>query len=144
MQLADKLEATRAKVKADWECWKEANKQREALDLQINMLFLFEWDDLSEEALRDAVKCLRQRRNAYEQMETEMAILSHFVKSNKARATNTSTYCHQFGSQHAKESDKRKQRREIRKKARTTTGQDVGSGEDCQHRKQQSQGQNCG
>ncbi len=83
MQLADKLEATRAKVKADWECWKEANKQREALDLQINMLFLFEWDDLSEEALRDAVKCLRQRRNAYEQMETEMAILSHFVESTR-------------------------------------------------------------
>jgi hypothetical protein len=51
VQLADKLEATRAMAKADWECWKEADKQREALDLQINKPFLFEWDDLSEEAL---------------------------------------------------------------------------------------------
>jgi hypothetical protein len=57
VQLADELEATRSKAKADWdhwECWKEANKRREALDLQINGLFLFEWDNLSEEALRDA------------------------------------------------------------------------------------------
>jgi hypothetical protein len=51
VQLADELEATQAKAKADWECWKEADKQREALDLQINGPFLFEWDDLSEEAL---------------------------------------------------------------------------------------------
>ena len=51
VQLADELEATRAKANADWECWKVANKQREALDLQINGPFLFEWDDLSEEAL---------------------------------------------------------------------------------------------
>ncbi len=51
MQLADKLEAKRAMVKADWECWKEADKRWEALDLQVNGPFLFEWDDLSEEAL---------------------------------------------------------------------------------------------
>jgi hypothetical protein len=51
VQLADELEATQAKAKADWECWKEADKQREALDLQINGPLLFEWDDLSEEAL---------------------------------------------------------------------------------------------
>ena len=73
MQLADELEATRSKAKADWECWKEAEKRREALDLQINGPFLFEWDDLSEEALRDADKRLRQRRNAYELRKTEMA-----------------------------------------------------------------------
>jgi hypothetical protein len=53
-------------LKADRECWKEANKQREALDLQINGPFLFERDDLSEEALPDADKRLRQRQNAYE------------------------------------------------------------------------------
>ena len=58
MQLADKLEAKQKMVKADWECWKEADKQQEALDLQINGPSLFEWDDLSEEALRDADKCL--------------------------------------------------------------------------------------
>jgi hypothetical protein len=45
VQLTDKLEVTPAKVKADWECWKEANKQQEALDLQIKGHFLFEWDD---------------------------------------------------------------------------------------------------
>jgi hypothetical protein len=39
VQLTDVLEATRSKAKADWECWKEANKQQEALDLQINRLF---------------------------------------------------------------------------------------------------------
>jgi hypothetical protein len=55
VQLTGKLEATQAKVKADWECWKEANKQREALDLQINRSFLFEWDALSEEALQDTI-----------------------------------------------------------------------------------------
>ncbi len=51
MQLADKLEAKRAMVKADWGCWKEADKRQVALDLQVNGSFLFEWDDLSEEAL---------------------------------------------------------------------------------------------
>jgi hypothetical protein len=51
VQLADELEAKREMVKADWECWKKADKQQEALDLQINGNFLFEWDDLSEEAL---------------------------------------------------------------------------------------------
>jgi hypothetical protein len=39
VQLADELEVTQAKAKADWECWKEAEKQWEALDLQINGLF---------------------------------------------------------------------------------------------------------
>ena len=29
--------------------------------------FLFDWDDLSEEALRDADKHLRQRQNAYKE-----------------------------------------------------------------------------
>ena len=129
MQLADKLEAKRAMVKADWECWKEADKQQEALDLQVNGPFLFEWDDLSEEALRDADKRLRQRWNAYEQMETEMAISSHFVKNNKERTPNPSPHYHQIESQHEKESDKRKQRRTRRKKAGTTT--DVGSSDDC-------------
>ena len=61
------MEATQAKAKADWERWKEANKQREALDLHINGPFLFEWDDLSEEALQNADKHLRQRRNAYKE-----------------------------------------------------------------------------
>ena len=35
--------------------------------------FLLEWDDLSEEALQDTDKGLRQGRNAYDQMKTEMA-----------------------------------------------------------------------
>ncbi len=60
MQLTDELEATQAKAKADWECWKEADKRQKALDLQIRGSFVFEWDDLSEEALQDAVKHLRQ------------------------------------------------------------------------------------
>jgi hypothetical protein len=132
VQLADEVEATQSKTKADWECWKEADKQREALDLQINGPFLFEWDDLSEEALRDADKRLRQRWNAYEQMrKTEMAILSHFLKSNKAWVTNPSPHYHQFGSQHAKESERMKQRRERRKKAGTYSSQGVGSGDNC-------------
>ena len=86
---------------------------------------MFEWDDLSEEALQDADKHLRQRWNAYEQMETEIAIASHFVKSNEERTTNPSLHYHQIGSQHVIESDKRKQRRTRRKKA--TTSQDVGN-----------------
>jgi len=114
-------------VKADWECWKKADKQREALDLQINGPSLFEWDDLSEEALRDMDKHLRQRWNAYEQMETETAISSHFDKSNEEQTTNPSPHYHQIGSQHVIESDKRKQRRTRRIKAGTTTSQDVGS-----------------
>ena len=65
-------------------------KQQEALDLEINGPLLFEWDGLSEEALRDADKRLRQRWNAYEQMAKEMVISPHFGKSNKARATNPS------------------------------------------------------
>ena len=121
MQLADKLEAKRKIVKVDRECWKEADTQREALDLQINGPSLFEWNDLSEEALRDANRCLRQRWNAYEQMETEIAISSHFVKRNEERTTNPSPHYHQIGSQHVIESDKRKQRRTRRKKAGTTT-----------------------
>ncbi len=51
VQLADKLEAKQAMEKAEWDLWKEADKRREALDLQINRLLLFECDDLSEEAL---------------------------------------------------------------------------------------------
>ena len=86
-----------------------------SLDLQINGPFLCEWDDLSEEALRDADKRLRQRWNAYEQMETEMAISSHFIKSHEERTTNPSPHYHQIGSQHDKVSDKRKQRRTRRK-----------------------------
>jgi hypothetical protein len=117
VQLAHKLEAKLETVKADWECWKEADKQQEALDLQINGAFLFEWDDLSEEALRDADKRLRQRWNAYEQMKTEMAISSPFAKSNEEQTTNPSPHYHQ----HDKVSDKRKQRRTRRKKAGTTT-----------------------
>ena len=117
-------------VKADWECWKESDKQREALDLQINGPSLFEWDDLSEEALQDADKHLRQRWNAYEQMETEIATSSHFVKRNEERTTNPSPHYHQIGSQHVIESNKRKQRRTRRKKAGTTTRQD-GSSDDC-------------
>jgi hypothetical protein len=64
-------------------------------------------------------------------MEIEMAILSHFAKSNEARATNPSPHYHQFGFQHAKEPDKRKQSRAMRKKAGTTTSQDMGSGDAC-------------
>jgi hypothetical protein len=100
------------------------------LDQQINEPFLFDWDDLSEEALQDADKHLRQRWDAHKQMTTEMVISSHFVKSNEAQATNPSPHYHQIGSQHAKESDKRTQRRKRRKKAGTTTSQEVGSGED--------------
>ena len=92
---------------------------------------MIEWGDLSEEALRDTDKRLRQRRNAYKQMKTERVISSHFIESNKAWTTNPSPHYHQIGSQHAKESDKGKQRRTRRKKAGTTTSQDVGSGEDC-------------
>jgi len=33
VQLADELEAKQKMVKADWECWKEADKQWEDLDL---------------------------------------------------------------------------------------------------------------
>jgi hypothetical protein len=97
VQLADELEATRSKAKADWECWKEANKQQEVLDLQINGPFLFEWDNLSEETLWDTDKRLRQRWNVYKQMKTEMGISSHFVKSNKVRPTNPSPHYHHFG-----------------------------------------------
>ncbi len=39
VQLADQLEAKREMVKANWECWKKADKQQEALDLQINGTF---------------------------------------------------------------------------------------------------------
>jgi hypothetical protein len=39
VQLPDKLEATQAMTMADWEYWKEADKQQEALDLQINGIF---------------------------------------------------------------------------------------------------------
>ncbi len=116
-------------MEADWECWKEAEKRREALDLQINGPFLFEWDDLSEEALWDADKHLRQQQNGYEQMKTEMGISSHFLESNEARATNPSPRYHQFVSKHAKESERRKQRRVRRKKAGTSSSQDVGSGD---------------
>ena len=50
VQLTDELEAKQAMEKAEWDLWKEADKQWEALDLQINGPHLFEWDDLSEEA----------------------------------------------------------------------------------------------
>jgi hypothetical protein len=106
VQLADKLEAKQAIEKAGWDLWKEADKQREALDLQINGPLLFEWDELSEEALQEADKHLRQRWK-------EMVITSHFGKCNEARATNPSPPYHQIGS-HAKESDKRKWRRKRR------------------------------
>jgi hypothetical protein len=61
MQFADKLEAKRDMEKAEWDFWKEADKRREALDLQINGPLLIEWEDLSEEALQDADEHLRQR-----------------------------------------------------------------------------------
>ncbi len=116
------LEAKQAMEKAKWDLWKEANKQQEALDLQINRPLLFEWDDLSEEAHQVADKRLRQRWK-------EMVITSHFGKCNEAWATNPSPPYHQIGS-HAKESDKRKQRRKRRKKVRTATSQDMGNGGD--------------
>ncbi len=47
----DRLEAKQAMEKAEWDFWKEADKQWETLDLKINRPLLFEWDDLSEEAL---------------------------------------------------------------------------------------------
>jgi hypothetical protein len=71
VQLAEKLEAKQAMEKAEWDLWKEADKGQEDLDLQINGPLLFEWDDLSEEALQEAVKRLRQRWK-------EMVITSHF------------------------------------------------------------------
>ena len=61
MQLADELQAKQDIDKAEWDLWKEANKQWEALYLQMNLPLLFEWDDLSEEAVQEANKCLRQR-----------------------------------------------------------------------------------
>jgi hypothetical protein len=45
VQLVDELEVTPPNAKDDWECWKEAGKQQEAMDLQIKGHFLFEWDD---------------------------------------------------------------------------------------------------
>jgi hypothetical protein len=51
VQLVNELEAKQAMEKAKWDLWKEAGKQWEALDLQINGPILFEWDDLSDEAL---------------------------------------------------------------------------------------------
>jgi len=60
-------------------------------------------------------------------METEIAISSHFIKSNEERTTNPSPHYHQIGSQHVIVSDKRKQMRTRRKKAGTTTSQDEGS-----------------
>jgi hypothetical protein len=95
VQFADELEAKQNMEKAEWDFWKEANKQREALDLQINGPLLFEWDDLSEEALQDVDKCLRQRWNAYKDMAKEMAISSYFGESNKTRASDPSPSCHQ-------------------------------------------------
>ncbi len=61
MQLADKFEAKQVMDKAEWDLWKEGDKQQEALDLQINRPLLFEWDDLSEEALCEVDKHFRQR-----------------------------------------------------------------------------------
>ena len=45
VQFADELEAKQDMEKDDWEYWKEADKQWEGLDLQINGPLLFEWDD---------------------------------------------------------------------------------------------------
>ncbi len=45
MQLADKLEAKREMVKADWECWKKKEKQFE----QIHGPILFDLDDDDQE-----------------------------------------------------------------------------------------------
>ncbi len=42
MQFADELEAKQDMEKDDWEYWKEADKQWEGLDLQINGPLLFE------------------------------------------------------------------------------------------------------
>jgi hypothetical protein len=120
MQSADKLEAKQDMEKAEWDFWKESDKQREALDLQINRPLLFEWDGISEEALRDMDKRLRKRWNAYKDKSKEMAATSHFGKSNKAGATDPYPPCHQIGS-HAEEYDKRKWRRKRKKKAGTTT-----------------------
>ncbi len=120
MQLAERLEAKQAMEKAKWVLWKETNKQQEALDLQISVSLLFEWDDLSEEALWEADKCLRQRWK-------EMVITSHFGKHNVAWATDPSHPYYQIGS-HAKESDEKKRRRKRRKKAGTISSQDMGSG----------------
>jgi hypothetical protein len=80
--------------KAEWYFCKEANKQRDALDQRIIGPFLFEWDDLSEEALQDGDKRLRQAWNAHEQMTTEMVVSSYFVEGNKAWATNPSPHYH--------------------------------------------------
>ncbi len=90
--------------------------------------FFFDCNDLSEEALRDADKRLRQIWNAYKYMPKEMVISPHFGKSNKARATDPSPPYH--GS-HTKESDKRKWRRKKKdRQGQLSTSQDMGSGED--------------
>jgi hypothetical protein len=81
---------------------------------------LFEWDDLSEEALQEADKRLRQRWK-------EMVITSHFGECNEAWTTNPSPPYHQIRS-YTKESNKSIRRRKRRKKAETTTRQDMGSG----------------
>jgi hypothetical protein len=55
VQLADKLEAKREMVKADWECWKKNEKQFE----RIHGPILFDLDDDDQEqACRDA--CTRE------------------------------------------------------------------------------------
>ncbi len=113
--LPTKLEAKQDMEKAEWDFWKEADKQREALDLQSNGPLLFEWDGLSEEALQDGDKCLRQRWNAYKDRLKEMVTTSLFDKSNEAQATNPSPPYHQIGS-HAEESDKKKMEEEKEEK----------------------------
>ena len=49
---------------------------------------LFEWDDLSEEALQNTDKCLRQRWNANKDMSKEIMRTSHISQSKKARTNN--------------------------------------------------------
>jgi hypothetical protein len=58
-----------------------------------------------------------------------MVITLHFGDCNEVRATDPSSPYYQIGS-HTKESDKRKWRGEMRKKAGTTTSQDMRSGGD--------------
>ncbi len=75
MQLADKLEAKRAMVKADWECWKKIEEQFE----QIHGLFSFDLNDNDQEqACRDM--CTRERGNAdISQMAKEIDVSPYSV-----------------------------------------------------------------
>ncbi len=60
-----------------------SQQAKEALDLHIDGPLLFEWDGLTEEALQDTDKRLRQRWNDYGDRSQEIVTTSHYGKSNE-------------------------------------------------------------